>query len=155
MTQITQELFNEIKSLAVKVKHNLKTKGLVVPSENRDGSIGIGDYKIVKKDHQYFVLDKRNDLKAGPINLAQSAIIIANNLALGRMADGKTLDNDKWFGYKSFDEENYSRSARINIKKHDIDRAEIFLTRAEIAKREKNHYKSEILREYNRLCRVR
>ena len=152
---IPKELFSKVEELAQKVKSDLQRKGLVVPIKNPDGTINLGSFKIVHKDHQFYIVDRRNEIVVGPMNLAQTAILVANDLALGRIVDNTLINSDKWFGWKSFDEESYQRSARINIKKHNIEQAEIFLTRADIAKQQKNQWKRTIIDKFERLRKVK
>jgi hypothetical protein len=151
----TQDLFNKVEDLAQQVKHDLRRKGVIVPVKNKDGSINLDKYRVVKTDDFFYVLDQRNESLVGPVNLAQTAILIANDLALGKFIDSDIVKQDTWFGYKSFDEESYTRSARINLKKHNIEQAEIFLTRAELAKQQKNYWKRTITDRFNKLQRVR
>ena len=152
---IPKELFSKVEALAQQVKTDLQRKGLVVPIKNSDGTINLGTFKIIHKDHAFYVVDRREEIIVGPVNLAQTAILVANDLALGRIVDDTLINSDRWFGWKSFDEESYQRSARINIKKHNIEQAEIFLTRAEIAKQQKNQWKRTVVDKFERLRKVK
>jgi hypothetical protein len=153
MTQIPTELFEQVKSLASKVKQDLRKQGIVIPVKNKDGSVTVGNYKIIKKDVFYYIVDRWNEPITQGINLPQTAILVANKLALGRLMDDRLLKNDQYFGWKSFDQESYTRSAKSRMKRNMGD-AEIYLNRADIAKREKNYYKSVIMSEYERLRRA-
>jgi len=151
---IPKTLFDKVEKLAQKVKHDLRDKGLIVPVKNSDGSINVDLFRITKQDNFYYVVNHKNQIVVGPINLAQTAIILANDLALGRLVDPVVINNDKWFGYKSFDEELHQRSARISLKKHNTEQAEMHFTRAEIAKQKKIYWKKTIADRFNQLRRV-
>jgi|APCry1669189567_1035234.scaffolds.fasta_scaffold00234_17 hypothetical protein len=153
MTNLTPKLFEDVKYLASKVKTDLKGKGFIVPSKNKDGSVIVGDYSIVRENDGFHI--RKNDKEVcGPINLAESAIITANNLALGKQLDHNLLEKDKWFGYKKFDEESSLHGARMCIKRKDPDKADVLLIKAELAKQQKNQYKSSILSVFNQIRRL-
>jgi hypothetical protein len=153
MTNLTPKLFEDVKYLASKVKTDLKGKGFVVPAKSKDGSVLVGDYTITKRDDGFYVM-KSSKTIYGPINLAESAIVTANNLALGKQVDHNLLDNDKWFGYKKFDEEVSLHGAKV-CKRKDPDRADMLLVKAELAKLQKNQYKQSILSVFNQIRRLR
>ena len=138
MTNLTPKLFEDVKYLATKVRSDLKGRGFVVPAKNKDGSVLVGEYRSVKKDDGFYIA-KGPTAFLGPINLPESAIVLANNLALG----------------KRFDEEASLHGARICEKRKDPDRADLLYNKAEIAKHQKNQYKSSILNVYNQLKRLR
>lgn len=147
MTKNPQKIFEQVRDLADQVKHDLKKKGLVVPAKDSNGNVVVGDYRIIKKDIFYYVYNKRNQAVTPPLNLAQTAIVIANKLALGYYVDDALVKIDRDYGYKAFDEENFTRSAeRKGFVEGDVSRI-----RADIARREKDRFKSQIMTEFNRL----
>jgi len=153
MTNLTPKLFEDVKHLATKVKTDLKGKGFIVPSKNKDGSVTVGDYCIVKQNDGFHIVKSNKEI-CGPINLAESAIVIANSLALGKPLDYNLLENDKWFGYKKFDEESSLHGARTCMRR-DPDKADVLLIKAELAKQQMNQYKSSILSVFNHIRRLR
>lgn len=154
MTNLSPKLFEDVKYLASKVRSDLKGKGFVIPSKNKDGSVTVGDFRIVKHDDGFYIAKGSAEF-LGPINLPESAIIVANNLALGKQLDHTLLENDKWFGFKRFDEEASLHSAKVCEKRKDADRADFLYNKAAIAKYQKEQYKSSILSAYNQLKRLR
>ena len=42
------QLYNNLIQLSLEVKLKFRKKGLSVPVQNKDGSIGLGSYKIIK-----------------------------------------------------------------------------------------------------------
>jgi len=153
--QITEKnLFEKFQKLAKTVKQDFAKKGLVVPARLKDGSIQVGPYIIVKKDNAYYVNNKRNDPVVGPINLAQTAVVVANDLALGRWPDIALMHNDKWYGFKAFEEQVANNIAESARKKKDVDRADFSLYEASVALSQKLYYKKSIDARFNKLCKV-
>lgn len=154
MQTTKKNLFDKVAKLARTVKQDFKEKGLVVPVRLPNGNIQVGDFVIVKSKHQYFVRDKKDQNLVGPLNLAQTAAVIANDLALGRQVDLVLVRNDAWYGYRDFDEQ-----VAINIAEHarkdkDYDRADFSQYKAQIAQEQKLQYKKSIELRYSKLCKL-
>ena len=147
-------LFEQFEKLAKNVKTDFKKKGLVVPTQHKDGTIQIGPYFIKKANDGYYVTGKTGDAVVGPLNLAQTAIVVANDLALGRLPDATLLDNDTWYGYKAFAEERATTVAERARKDKDPDRADFSLYKAAIASEQKLRYKKAIDSRFNKLYRL-
>jgi hypothetical protein len=150
MPKVQKNLVDKVQVLADNVKRDLRKKGVIVPVKHKDGSITFDEYTMIKKDTGYFIYKGQREL-AGPINLPQTAIVIANGLALGRSVDYALLDHDKWYGYKSFDEEVFTKSAANSLKTKNYDKADFCFTRASIAKQQKEVHRSDILSHFNRI----
>ena len=105
---------------------------------------------MVKEADGYHIYKKSTHI-VGPINLPQTAIVIANGLALGRPADPRLLEHDRWYGFKLFDEEVFIKSANNSLKNKNYDKADWCFTRASIAKQQKELYKHDIISQFNRI----
>lgn len=151
---IEKNLFEKFSKLAKSVKQDFKNKGLIVPTRLQNGDIQVGDCRIVKLNHAYYVRSKSGNDLAGPLNLAQTAILVANDIALGRLPDPTIINNDLWYGYKAFDEQVATNIANHARKGHDIDRAEFNQYKATIAHQQKLYYKKGIDSRYNKLCNL-
>jgi hypothetical protein len=151
MPKVQKNILETVQSLADHVKHDLRKKGVIVPKKQKDGTIIFDNFKVVKRNTGYFILDKRQEEVAGPLNLAQTAIVTANGLALGRSLDQKLIENDRWWGFKQFDEEVYTNSANNSIKRKDYDKADWCFTRAKMAKMQKETFLKYITSSYGRL----
>lgn len=153
--QITEkQLFDKIENLTKTVKQEFRKKGIVLPSRDRSGNIHIGSYTAVKDNNAWYVKDRRGAAVAGPLNLAQTAIVIANDLALGRLVDYDLVNNDRWYGFKAFDEYAAKIHADKALKNHDADRAGYNLELATIAGEKKNYYRKSIDSRFSKLCRL-
>mgnify|MGYP003339594306 FL=1 len=98
MKNLSIELYNKIQKLSEDVRLDLERKGVVVPVKNKDGTISVGYYKIVKNDNGYSILNHAGLPEVDGINLPQTAVLIANSLALGKYRDNKLIDFDRRYG---------------------------------------------------------
>jgi hypothetical protein len=154
MPTTENQLFEKFTKLANAVRQDFKRKGIVPPSQKKDGSIQIGTYNIKKTDSAYYIKDRNDNLVVGPLNLAQTAVVIANDLALGRWPDHKLIDDDRWYGYKVFAEQSALHVAETASKRKDTDRADFSRYRAAIAAEQKQTYKKTIDSRFNKLCKL-
>jgi hypothetical protein len=149
-------VYEKIKQLDRSVKENLRKQGVVIPKKYRDGSIGVGYFRIIKERTGFYsILDYRNEAVVEGINLPQTAAILANRLALGKFLDDLVLNNDRRYGHALFDETLHIHLAERNIKKNKLDEADLFYTKAKISKHKKDRLKQEIDSGYEKLLRFR
>jgi hypothetical protein len=150
MNTIPEELYNKIKKLSDQVRNELKTKGLVVPIQNDDGTTTIGKYTILKEfDGCYSILDNWDDTVVTGINLPQTAIIIANRLALNHYRDDKLIEIDRQYGYANFEEALYKRGMQKNSDKFDI-----YLSKYNQANNKKKSNKTYIVHSFQKLIKL-
>jgi len=150
MKQIPDHLFKKLEHITSEVKEKLKKKGIVVPSENTDGSISLGNYKILKKSSGFYsILDYGDRPVVEGMNLPQTAVIVANGLALGRFLDHRIVEKDRLYGYAVFEE----TAAKKGLQKvtADIDRYDLLTTKCLIAQAKKSKYKFEIDKDFEKL----
>jgi len=153
--QITEKnLFEQFQKLAKSVKQDFAKKGIAVPARRKDGSIQVGQFVIVKEHNAYYIKNSNNSVIEGPLNLAQTAVVIANDLALGRWPDTGLIRNDQWYGYKAFEEQVANNIADLASKKKDADRADFSRYEAGIALSQKLQYKKSIDARFNKLCKL-
>lgn len=149
MKNLPTNLYYKIQELSEEVRKELKRKGIVAPIKNSDGSISIGFYTIIKTQDGYTVLDPTGEPVVDKVNLPQSAVLIANSLALGRYKDMGIIDSDRRYGYALFDEELHTRAA--SNKKKTLEHFDLMTTKAAIAKSKKEYYKRDLLNKYEKL----
>jgi hypothetical protein len=144
-----------VEKLARKVRDELRESGFVIPVNNRDGSISVDNYRIVKdKSGFYSIRDRDNDVVIKQINLPQTAAVLANKLALGRGIDDDILGNDREYGYNLFEEALSKKISENSVVKKDYDRAEIMSTKLNIASYRKNEAKKKIIYSFEKLRRL-
>jgi hypothetical protein len=154
MKNVHNDLYGKITQVTAEVKESLRKKGLVVPVKNRDGSIGVGHYRIKKDSNGYYaIVDRRGDLVVGSINLPQTAAVLANGIALGRSTDDKILEADKNYEYAFFDEQVHSRAVELS-KDKPLERFELMLTKRNIARIRKENYRNEIVKSFEKLIKL-
>lgn len=151
MQQNLQNLYHKIEKLSNEVLGNLKKKGLVVPIENDDGSISVGRYFICKSQGFYSIKNFAYEIIVDQINLPQTALIIANDLALNKFLDWNTIQLDKQYGYAMFEETLYKKIAK---KRKSLDDFDIALTKSVIAKDKKDNHKKVILTKFEKLRKL-
>ena len=144
MQKLNPTLFEKIERLAETVKKDFRKKGLAIPTKRTDGAVQIGDFLITKHDSAFWISNIKGYSVAGPINLAQTAAVLANDLALGANLDLKLLNSDKWYGFKSFD----LQACKIHIenakKKKDFDRVDLNQSKIDAVNLQMLEYKRPI-----------
>lgn len=153
MKNLANELYGKIQNLSKNVRQDLQKKGIVVPSKNADGSISVGYFTIVKTLSGYAILNPLKDPVVDRINLPQTAIILANGLALGKYKDNIIIDSDRRYGYALFEEELHNKAV-ANSKKKPLEYYELMVTKAQIAKSKKEFYKKTLLNRYQKLIQL-
>jgi hypothetical protein len=151
MKTIPDDLYKKILKISERVRGELRSKGLIVPVENDDGSIGIGPYSIAKDANgHYNILDHWNDVVVKGINLPQTAIIVANKMALTYNRDDKLLDIDRKYGYADFEETLYKR----NMYTTNYDRFDVYVSKYNQARHKREEYKNTITHSFQKLVNL-
>lgn len=147
------KVYKQAENIAKGVKQDLRQKGFVVPIENRDGTISVDKYTIVKQQSGFYCIeDKDGDILVDKINLPQTAAVMANNLALNRGIDDRLLKHDREYGYSYFEEE----QAKRIIKNHkDWDKVDVMYTKMNVAYHKKISAKSSIIYSFEKLRSLR
>jgi hypothetical protein len=129
-------------------------RGYVIPVEQGDGRIRIGAYIVGKNSNGFYsVTDSRNNVYADNLNLKQTAALIANDLALGKILDKAIIDTDRTYGYRLFDQQVYENAAKR--KKNTLDQDVFYETRRNIARVQKEHAKQQIFNSFRKLTSIR
>lgn len=152
----TKDLYEKITYLNKLVKDNLRKKGVVVPVQQKDGSIKIGNFFVVKNSTGFYSINNiKHSIIVDNINLPQTAILIANKLALGKYLDMDILKADQYYGYAFFDEHIHSKSSLRSLAEKKYERAEIMAVKSEISKNKKIYYKNIIKTNFQKLIEFR
>ena len=156
MHKIPAHLFRKIETVAKTVKAELRSKGYVFPVKNFDGSITLENFTIAKQPTGFYsILNSHNETVVDKINLPQTAAILANGLALGKWLDDEIYRYDQEYGYKSFEQELFNKRAVVNLKKNNIDRAELLFIKAKVAHDKVENVKRHIFDSFEKLRRIR
>lgn len=149
-----KQLFNKVETIAKEVKKELRDQGYVVPVKERDGSINFDGVKVRKvKDTFYAVYDRKNRLLVKELNSLQSAIILANKVALGKPLDDAIIEADRKYGFQSFKLE----IAESRLKKAPLHSEAWFYydMRRQTAKEHVKQHLEVIQRSYKKLSNLR
>ena len=153
MKNVTEDLLNKLVQLDREVKSSLRKKGLIVPVKSRDGSIYFGSFKVVRNSHGFYsIIDHTNEAIITGINLPQTAMLTANDLALGKHRDPKLISSDRSYGYADFEEELYKRA--LARKDKNIDYFDISLEKYNIAHNKKRLHKREVMVSFEKLVKL-
>jgi hypothetical protein len=155
MKKSTNDVFLKFEIVAKTVIDDLRSRGFIVPIEQNNGSLKFDNILVEKSpDSTYRVRHADNNFfYVENLNLPQTAVLIANDIALGKIIDNKLIDMDAEYGYKLFDQEVYLSAAKR--KKNTLDQEIFYQTRLEISKVKKQEIKSRILRAFKKLSAIR
>jgi hypothetical protein len=153
--QITaEELYKKFVKITVEVREDFRRRGFVVPVSNKDGTIGIGPYRIVKdRSDSYTIVDSRNRVEIEGINLPQTAIIMANDLALCKFLDRDLIKRDQEYGYAVFKEQIYQRALKRS-RTQSMDRFELLLFKSQSIRAKKELCRRDIERSFEKLTKI-
>lgn len=155
MLSTSDHIYNKFQNLAKTVKADLAKKGLAIPRKNGDGTISVERFKIVKgSTGLYSIVDSNNETIVNNINLPETAVLLANGLALGKWLDQELYNVDRDYGYKLFEEQLYKRNAVASLKQNKVDRADMLFTRSKIAHSKVESAKRTIQHSFEKLRRV-
>lgn len=145
------QLFKKVKDIAKTTKDELKSKGVVIPTTDENGGINFNSFKVLKTDEGFYAIFKKDEKIVDKINLPQTAIVIANKLALGQWVDKMLLSHDTAYGYNTFEEEQYQRLTTILISRKDWTRVDAIRAKSVIAQQKAHVAKKAIMRSYEKL----
>jgi len=153
MKNVTEDLLNKLVQLDREVKSSLRKRGLIVPIKSRDGSIYFGSFKVVRDSRGFYsIIDHANEAIITGINLPQTAMLTANDLALGKHRDPKLISSDRSYGYAEFEEELYKKA--LNRKDKPIDYFDIQLEKYNIAHNKKRLHRQEVMKSFEKLVKL-
>lgn len=144
--EINKDLYHKVVEISTQIKNNFQRRGIAIPVKNDDGTISLGNYLVVKNNTFYSILDYSNKPVVEKINLPQTAVILANNLALGKFLDTSILQKDRSYGYAAFEEQLQTKLARSKTTNRDIH-----IIKATNAKLKKDYHKKDIDRSFEKL----
>lgn len=154
MKPISNDLYNKVIDTFYRINNNLRKKGMVIPMSNEDGSITIGKYTIVKElDSFYKIVNRNGNAVVERINLPQTAVIVANELALGRFLNRDVIQLDTKYGYALFEEMLY-RNAISKHNKKSKKYLEVKVMKFNSAQVKKKLYKQNINDRFEKLRKI-
>lgn len=147
------DVYNKVQLINQNVKHNLEKKGLMVPKKNKDGTISVGKFVIIKENGFYSIKDYSGEIVFRKINLPQTAAVIANDLAVRHFVDTKILDYDRKYGHAVFEESNQNKLLNKNSVNNEFK--DVILCKIGISRSKKEYYRTAIDEGFKKLIRIR
>jgi hypothetical protein len=149
-----EELYKKFVEVSAEVREDFRRRGLVLPVSNKDGTISVGTYRIVKDCNDlYTIIDSKNRVEIGSINLPQAAIIMANDLALRKFLDRSIIKRDQEYGYALFKEQLYRRALQRS-KNQPIDRYDLMAAKNLINREKKERCRRDIEHSFEKLTKI-
>lgn len=147
------KLFHKIKELARKAREDLRKKGIIVPSKQDDGSVKIGRYIIQRKNTDFYrVVGIDGELMIDNLNLPQTAVVVANHLALKNYLNKEIIEKDREYGYAYFEYQLYQRAKERSLI--DPDYFDVKVSKFENSGEQADFYKQQILEQFNKLKKI-
>jgi hypothetical protein len=148
----TEKTFKQIDVLSRQARQQFLEKGVVIPSQDADGKIHIGRYVVSKNSNGFFtILDNRENIIVDGINLAQTAILLSNRLALGKMLDTALLEKDRKYGYALFEE---TLQKQALSRSHDVDKICLLINKLEKSTFLRESYQRYIVSNFEKLKKI-
>lgn len=155
MTKLSNKIYQKIQHINRDVKDNLRRKGFIYPVKKSDGTVVVGNYLIKKNSNNFFdIFDKNQTIILQDINLAESAILIANELALTNCVNSVKINVDRQYGYTMFDIKRYDHSIKSLFKKQNFDRLDLMIAKKSSAMFKAKRLKSIIQSDYEKLLQL-
>lgn len=151
MKNVDKLVYEKLETLSLKLESQLKNRGILVPFKTDDGVIYVGNYLIVKEESYFNIYNRYREKIVDKINLPQTAAILANNLALGKILDINLLNLDRYYGYAEF-EEKLNKLQANQVK--NIDRLEMFAIKSHNKKYKKELCKQQIEKQFKKLLQM-
>jgi hypothetical protein len=152
MKKIPDRVYTKFEKVAKHVIGNLKKQGHVIPLQQSDGSIKFEKFTVFKNIQGLYSVVGADIIYQESLNLPQSAALIANDLALGKIQDTAIIELDRNYGFKLFEEQLYQQASKR--KKNTLDQIIFYETRAEHAKSQKDALKNRILKSFKKLIDI-
>ena len=153
MKPIPNDLYEKIERVSDKIRADFRQRGIVIPVKNTDGSINIGRFRVVNQHTGFYAIYNSNgEVIVEGINLPQTAALIANDLALGRILDPRIVKQDQEYGFALFKETLYGHRAKDT--KINFDSFELAKMKESIAKNRKEQFHRGIVQRFEKLRKL-
>jgi hypothetical protein len=131
---------NLLHTLKSNVKDNLRKHGIVPPIKTKRG-IKIDQYEIVKNQDGWTIFNQWGEAEHQFLNYLQTAILVANNLALRKYENKQVLEDDRAAGSSEFDTKLFEYRYKKSVKNNDDFGVNLYSIRLVEAKnKHKKHF---------------
>ena len=151
--KLTDRIFWKIRELSKKLKSDFVKKGIIIPTKTPNGSVRVGSYVIDKQNNDFYTVRTMDgETVVQNLNLPQTAIIVANTLALKKVLDKNIIDKDIEYGYAYFEHQLYKRA--VERSKEDPTYYDVRISKFENSGEKADDFKAEILHQYEKLKKI-
>lgn len=122
------QVLEKLQAVKGAVKKSLREKGVVVPVKTKHG-IKLDDYEIVEEITGFSVLDRWKEKQYSKLYFMQTAVVVANALALNQQVKKEWLLHDSIAGAADFDLKVFDKRYQSSVKKKDGFGMDYYTTR--------------------------
>ena len=149
MNSQAKDLFIKLCKVTAYVHKKFRRQGLAIPSKNADGSIKFGKFKVIKNNYGFFdIFDDDDMVVIKNINLAKSALVLANHLAVHHTINYKIVEQDNAYASASLEEQLYKKYSK---RAKSIDKWDLMITKSMIAEARMKFHKQMIDCSFDKL----
>lgn len=145
-----EHVLQKLQSLKNAVKISLRKKGVVVPIKTKTG-LKLDDYEIVLEQSGYTIYDKFRDSVYKNLYYLQTAVLVANALALRKEVKNDWIIDDRTAGVADFDMKLFEYRYTSSVKKKDMFGIQHYHTRFTESKLKHTSYINSLNNSYFRL----
>jgi len=117
---MSDRLYEQLLEITEKAREYFRSNGFVIPSQ-QDNDVRIGPYVIKREESGFAIFDQNNQLAYEIVNLPETAILVANAIALGKSPNRNVMLYDKKYGFGQFDLYNSQRLAeKARVRQDEI-----------------------------------
>lgn len=148
----SKNIYPKLEKLAHKVHADFRKQGVSIPFYADDGALSVYGYRVIHETNgKYSITDVTSHVVVADINLAQTAMLLANSLSLGRWLDTDLINIDRQYGYQLFEKCLFKQSQATSMSRKNYDRAEWLGDKYNIANRKATTLKQRIDVEFGKL----
>lgn len=144
------QVLEKLQAVKGAVKKSLREKGVVVPVKTSHG-IKLDDFEIVEDATGFSVLDKFKEKQYSKLYFVQTAVVIANALALNRQVKREWVIHDAIAGSADFDLKVFDKRYQSSVKKKDGFGIDFYSTRIFETRLKFKTHMEELNSAYSRL----
>lgn len=144
------QVLEKLQAVKGVVKKALREKGVVVPVKTSRG-LKLDEFEIVEEVTGFSVLDKWKEKQYSKLYFMQTAVVIANALALNKQVKKEWVIHDAIAGSADFDLKVFDKRYQSSVKKNDGFGIDFYSTRIFETKLKFKTHIEELNSAYSRL----
>ena len=152
MQKNNKQVYKKLQQIATQVDTNFRNNGVSIPARNDNGNVEISGYTILYTSAGlYDIVNVNGHVIIAGLNLAETAVLLANYLSLGRFTNKILVQQDRDYGYMQFEKTVFQKNHASAIKRCEYDRAEFLQDKYNMASNRAETTKKSIDSMYKKL----